>query len=91
MKAKCPRRETDSEIENVCSELECKKKHTEGEVKGGELPQNNLSYSLQQTFLPVTRLCALNTRKIVHLLFMMSYEWKPYFNPNFQKISIIFK
>lgn len=84
-------RNTDNEIQNICSEWGCKKKHREEEVEGGELPQNNLSYSLQQNFLPVIRLCVLNARKIVHLLFMMSYKWKAYFNPKFQKISIIFK
>lgn len=71
-----------------------KKKHREGEGKGEELPQIKYSYSLPEKFLPVIRLHALNIRKMVHLLFMMPYpdfEWKPYFSPNFQEISIIFK
>lgn len=51
-------RNTNSEIENVCSELGCKKKQREGGVEGGELPQiispvvsNNISY-LSSDYVP---------------------------------------
>jgi len=87
-------RNTDTEIEKLYRTRGCKKKHREGEGEGEELPQNKCSYSLPEKILLVIRLYTLNMRKMVHLLFMMSYpgfEWKLYFNPNFQEISIIFK
>lgn len=67
------------------------KRNTGRQKRMGEIFPKIISPIVSNKISYLSSDCALNTRKIVHLLFMMSYEWKPYFNPNFQKITIIFK